>query len=213
MEKFKFDREFSEGGEARATQPRAKRAYKPEEVEAARTQARAEGECSAVAQAEQAAAQSIAQLAKGLHEILSMARFALDEIHDDGTRLAATIARKLAVHAFEAAPESYFERAIGECLDLLRREPKIRIVIPAEAPPSLKAHLEALATAHGLGGHVHIELEAYLKGAECRLDWRSGGAEISLEDAFARMDAIIGERIAALQAAKAAAPQSTRAVV
>lgn len=210
MEKFKFDLEFTDGGEARAA-PRAKR--RSAEVEALLRDARTEGEQSAVAKAEQATARAMDQLASGLHEVLTMAKFALDEVHDDGTRLAATIARKLAVHAFADAPELYFERAIGECLDLLRREPEIRITIPLSAPHSLKVRLDALVNAQGLANHLRIEQSHTLKAAECRLDWRSGGAEISLEDALQRMDAIIEERIAALHALRTAdAPQARAAV-
>jgi hypothetical protein len=210
MEKFKFDLEFSDDGKARERRPAVKRSYRAEEVELVRTQARAEGERSAVAEAERQAARSLGELAKGIHEVLSMARIALDEVHDDATRLAATIGRKLATHAFDIAPESFFERTIGDCLDLLRREPAIRISIPTDSPASLRAQLESLAVAHGLSGQVLIAQSDAMERAECRLDWNSGGAEISLVDALTRMDAIIEERISALQATRPAAPQAAR---
>lgn len=201
MEKYKFDLEFSDSASKPAA-PRVKRSYKPEEVEALRAQARAEGERSAVALAEEAAARALNQLAHGLHEVLTMARFALDQINDDATRLAARIGRSVATHVFETAPEEYFERAIGECLDLVRREPEIRISVPASAPPSLIAGLEAMAAKHGLSGHLRIEASADLRGAECRLDWKAGGADISLEEALTRIDQIVEQHIAALQAAR-----------
>lgn len=210
MEKFKFDLEFSDDGKTRERRPPVKRAYRPDEVELVRTQARAEGESSAVAEAERHAARSLGELAKGIHEVLSMARIALDEVHDDATRLAATIGRKLATHAFDIAPESFFERTVGDCLDLVRREPAIRISIPANSPASLRAQLESLAVAHGLTGQVLIAESQTMERAQCRLDWSSGGAEISLVDALTRMDAIIEERISALQAARPAAPRAAR---
>ncbi len=204
MEKFKFDLEFSEDGQARQTRPAVKRAYRPEEVEAERAKARAEGERSAVAQAEQMTAKLMDQLAQSMHQELTVAKFALDEIHDDATRLAGTIARKLVMQAFEAAPESYFERVIDECLNLLHREPEIRVTIPAGSPESLFARLKELAAQHGLENRIRVEASPNLRAASCHVDWQAGGAEISLEDALTRMEAIIAERIAALEALRIA---------
>jgi flagellar biosynthesis/type III secretory pathway protein FliH len=207
MEKFKFDLEFTDGGEVRQGSARAKRSYRPEEVAALCAQARTEG----VAEAERRAAQSLAELAKGIHEVLSMARLALDDLHDDATRLAGTIARKLASHAFEAAPEGYFERTIADCLNLVQREPEIRISLPPSATPSLRSHLEKLRAMSGLKALVRIEDAPELAAAACRLDWQTGGAEISLEKTLAQMDALIEERIAALKTTRTAERETSRA--
>jgi len=205
MEKFKFDTEFSDDGAARAIRPRVKRNFRGDEVEALTKQARTEGESSAVAEAERHAARALDELAKGLHEVLSLVRLALDGIHDDSTRVAGVIGRKLGEHAFAAAPEAYFEKTISECLDLVRREPEIRISIPAGAPEPLRQRLALLSAKHGLPNTLRVEESAGLRGPQARIDWTSGGAEISLEDAYKRMDALIEERIAALETQRGAA--------
>ncbi|MFO1186347.1 MAG: hypothetical protein U1E87_02160 [Alphaproteobacteria bacterium] len=205
MEKFKFDTEFTENGAAKEGKPRVKRTFRADEVDALTKAARAEGERSAVAEAERLAARALDELAKGLHEVLSLVRLALDDIHDDATRLAGVIGHKLGEHAFAQAPETWFEKVISECLELVRREPEICIAIPAGVPEPLRQRLALLTAKHGLPGTLRIEESASLRGPQARIDWSSGGAEISLEEAYRRMDAMIEERIGALKAERSGA--------
>lgn len=206
MEKFKFDTEFTDDGAAKQMKPRVKRSFRADEVEALTRAARAEGERCAVAEAERQAARALDELAKGLHEVLSIVRLALDGIHDDATRIASVIGRKLGDHAFAQAPEAWFDKVISDCLELVRREPEIRIAIPSGAPEPLRQRLALLSAKHGLPGTLRVEESADLRGAHARIDWASGGAEISLEDSYKKMDALIEERIAALRNQPAAAP-------
>jgi hypothetical protein len=75
-------------------------------------------------------------------------------------------------------------------------------------PEPLRTRLSLLTVKHGLPSTLSIEESAALRGPQCRIDWISGGAEISLEAAFARMDALIEERIAALRTGRPAAPET-----
>jgi hypothetical protein len=87
----------------------------------------------------------------------------------------------------------------------VRREPEIRISIPSGAPEPLRQRLALLAVKHGLPNTLRVEESAALRGPQARVDWTSGGAEMSLEDAYKRMDALIEESIAALETQRSAA--------
>ena len=68
--KFMFDTVFEGGRVIEA--PRARRHYTAEEVEHSRAEGFAEGERSALVQAESAAAASLAEIAGGLRQALSL---------------------------------------------------------------------------------------------------------------------------------------------
>ena len=209
--KLLFDRVFTHEGTASEPPPRARRAFKAEEMEAARAEAYKQGEHSSLVKIEQQAAGSIAVLANTIQHILNSTRAELDGIRDGSTRLAALIARKFVEHMIARAPELYLERCIEECLELVHREPEIVIDIPATAPPSLKDHLTKMAQEHGLEMSMRIIENEAIDGVKCRLHWKSGGAEIALEDTLSRIDQIVEDHISALEAGNAQAPEQATA--
>ncbi|MFZ1989362.1 MAG: hypothetical protein WAW96_06265 [Alphaproteobacteria bacterium] len=206
-QKFQFDRVFSPDGNVSEPPPRARRAYKPEEVEAARAEAFKQGERSSLVKIEQQVAGSIGVLANSIQNVLNSTRAELDGIRDGSTRLAALIARKFVEHMIAHAPELYLERCIEECLELVHREPEIVIDIPASAPQSLKDRLSKMAQENGLDMSMRIIENQALDGVKCRLHWKSGGAEIALEDALSKIDEIVEDHISALSAGAEAGAQ------
>jgi len=197
-QKFQFDRVFTPDGTANEPPPRARRAFKAEEVEAIRLEAFKQGERSSLVKIEQQTAGSVAVLANGIQDVLNSTRAELDGIRDGSTRLAALIARKFVEHMIAHAPELYLERCIEECLELVHREPEIVIDIPAGAPQSLKDRLNKMAQENGLDMSMRIIENEALDGVKCRLHWKSGGAEIALEDALNKIDEIVEDHISAL---------------
>ena len=211
MQKFNFDRVFSDDGKDSGPKPRPRRNFRADEVEAIRAEAYAAGERSAVVKTEQLAANSINVVAAGVDNVLSELRAELDIIRDESTRLAAQIARKFVSHIIETAPELYLERCIDECLEVMHREPEVLISIPAGSPESFKRHLSQLIERRSPTGGLKMEESPSLKGIACRLAWRNGGAEIALEDALQRMDQIIIDHISALTSRPQAPAQQTTA--
>ena len=199
-QKFQFDRVFTPDGNVSEPLPRARRAFKAEEVEAIRLEAFKQGERSSLVKIEQQAVGTVAVLANGIQNVLNSTRAELDGIRDGSTRLAALIARKFVEHMIAHAPELYLERCIEECLELVHREPEIVIDIPASAPQSLKDRLNKMAQEHGLDTSMRIIENEALDGVKCRLHWKSGGAEIALEDALSKIDEIVEDHISALSA-------------
>ena len=73
-------------------------------------------------------------------------------------------------------------QAIGETRITLRAAP---VVIEA-----LQARLDDIAHEEGYDGRVMIAADATMTGADCRIEWRGGGAE--------RREAVIEEALTAL---------------
>lgn len=210
-QKFNFDRVFSPDGNATEPPPRARRSFKPEEMEAARTEAFKQGEQSSLVKIEKQATASIAVLANGIQNVLNSTRAELDAIRDGSTRLAALIARKFVEHMIAHAPELYIERCIEECLELMHREPEIVINIPSAAPQSLKDMLGKMAHERRLDMVMRVVENDSIKGVACSLQWKNGGAEIALEDALRRIEQIVEDHISALSAGSEAAPHQVTA--
>jgi hypothetical protein len=57
-----------------------------------------------------------------------------------------------------------------------------------------------LAQENGLDMSMRIIENEALDGVKCRLHWKSGGAEIALEDALGKIDEIVEDHISALSA-------------
>jgi flagellar biosynthesis/type III secretory pathway protein FliH len=207
-QKFKFDRVFSTDGQVTEPPPRARRSFKAEELEAARVESFKEGERSSLVKIEQQAAGSTAVLANGIQNVLNSTRAELDGIRDGSTRLAALIARRFVEHMIAHAPDLYLERCIEECLELVHREPEIVIDIPASAPPSLKDRLNKMAEEYRLDMAMRVIENQALSGVTCRLHWKGGGAEVSLEDTLNKIDQIIEDHISSLSAGAQVEPQA-----
>ena len=208
-QKFNFDRVFSPEGGVTEPPPRARRNFKAEEVEAMKAEAFKQGEQSSLVKIEKQTGASVTVLANGIQNVLNATRAELDAIRDGSTRLAALIARKFVEHMIAHAPELYLERCIEDCLELVHREPEVVINIPAGASQSLKDRLNKMAHEHQLDLAMRVVENNALSGVTCNLQWKSGGAEIALEEALSRIDQIVEDHISALSAGGDAAPQQT----
>jgi len=193
--KFAFDTVFDADGGAYHP-PRPKRAYTPEEVDAARAEAYAEGQSSSVAQAEAAAAAA-------LQEIAALTRAALTTLteiaHGHRTasaELAMACARKIADAALDHAPEAPAVAA----LQALARELEVapRLVVHASPPDEArlgKALSEAAAHA-GLPGAIVLKPEAGRSRASFILDWGEGRAAFDPAAAADRVAAALETALA-----------------
>ncbi len=68
-----------------------------------------------------------------------------------------------------------------------------------------------MAHEHQLDMAMRVVENEGLKGVACSLQWKSGGAEIALEDALGRIDQIIEDHISALSTGTDAEPQQATA--
>ncbi len=199
---FTFETVFD--GENVIAAVRPKRAYTPEEFDAARKAAFEEGERSAVAQAEAAAAEALAATARAAGEALA-GLAALTHTHREAAAaLAMSVGEKIAGAALLAFPEA----PIGAALRALEAEfqavPRLVVNVAAADRARLEAALRGVAAEVGFEGQIVFRADPALKGAAFVLDWGDGRASFDPEAVRAR----VGEALRSALKAEAMTLQS-----
>ena len=179
--KYTFDTEFRAEGDLISNDARArqKKAYSHAEIDQMCARARAEGMKAGQIRAQDAIATGANDAAEALRTVLDGTHKHIEAVRADATAIAVATALKLARAALASLPEAEVEialrnamhQAIGEPRILLRAAPKI---VEAIAP-----RLDEIAHQEGYEGRVQIVGDAHIKGTDCRIEWRGGGAERS----------------------------------
>ena len=105
--RFDFGTVFGDGGRVVSTPaPREKKFFTPEEVEAVRAQALAQGENSALARAQMAQAAALQDLASAAHQGLSGLTEAIHAHKEAAVKLALACAERIACEALDRFPEA-----------------------------------------------------------------------------------------------------------
>jgi len=190
--KFTFDTEFtgSEDRRAPAAQARQKRSFTTEELEDLKAAARNEGESSASARATDALERTIAALTISVRAALDVSHAEIDQVRDDAARLAMAMAKKIAPAALAALPAGDVEAALRQAMHQAIAEPRITLRAAPAVTEVLESRLADIAHQEGYEGRVLIAADPAMTGADCRIEWRGGGAE--------RNESIIEEALSAL---------------
>jgi len=183
---FGFDTVFE--GDLVHEPRRPKRSYTPDEVEAVRAEAYAEGQTSAVARAE-------AEAARALHDAAAAARVALTTLaeiaheHRSGSaRLALAAAHKIADAPAAAAIEA-LSREIEAC-------PRLLVTAAPSDAPRLEKALEEAAVRAGFPGRIVLKAEPGCTRAAFLFDWGEGRASFDPEAAASRVEAALEAALA-----------------
>ncbi len=193
--KFTFDTVF-DGGQVMAAS-KVRRAFTPEELEAARAEGFAQGQRSVVAQAE-------AQMTQSLHEATQAMRAAFahlgEAVHahrSDSARLALACGRAIA----DAALDQFPERPVVAALEALSREldaqPRLLVRTQGGDLERLRGALEQAAEAVGFAGLVVVKADAALPRAAFSFDWGEGRAAFDPQAAAARVETALETALAA----------------
>lgn len=177
--KFTFDTVFDDGNDvvADAARGRRRRSLSETEIEALRAEARAEGmrdgeviALEAIAAGARDAIGAIEQaLAKMAQERLSL--------HEQASGLAFILARKLAHAALAAFPQAEVEIALREAMHQAIGEPRIVLKAAPAVADALASRIQQIAQEEAYDGRVQVSPDPSLRRADCRIEWRGGGAE------------------------------------
>ena len=196
IRKFAFDTVFEDGGRV-INPPRPKKSFTPEEVEAIRREAFAEGERSATAIAQQAQAQALQQIAVAAQGALSGLAMVAHEHRSGSARLALAAARKIADAALDRFPEA----PVAAALDSLAREieavPRLVCRCAEDQLDSVTQALETAAHDAGYPGQIVVRADPALPTAAFVLDWGDGSAAFDPNNAAARVAQALDEALAA----------------
>jgi flagellar assembly protein FliH len=194
--KYTFDVEFRPEGDliSNAARARQRKVHTQEELDTMLSRARHDGmKVGQVRAAEQIAA-AVEQLCTVVRESVDSAQDQIEDLRREAANLALVAGKKLAQHAVAALPEADVEAALREAIHQAISEP--RIVLRA-APPvaaAIKEKLDELARDTGYEGRIVATPEPGMKAGDCRIEWRGGGAERSMEHLENAISEVIARR-------------------
>ena len=91
--------------------------------------------------------------------------------------MAFAVARKVARAAVASFPNAEVEVALRDAMHQAIGEPRILLRTPPAIAEALAPRIADIAHEEGYDGRVQISPDPTLKGADCRVEWRGGGAE------------------------------------
>jgi flagellar assembly protein FliH len=190
--KFKFDTEFRDDGDhvSMAARARLKKSLSQDEIDQMCAKARAEGMKAGEARALEAVAQGTRDVAAILRQALERTHDDIERVREEAAMIAFAAARKLAPMALDALPASDVELALREAIHQAIGEPRIVLRAAPRVIEALNARIGDIAHEEGFEGRVIATPDPTIKGADCRIEWRGGGAERSaaaIEEALSEL--------------------------
>ena len=179
--KFTFDTEFT-GAENRpspAARARTKQTLTTEELDAVTEKARVEGESQASVRATEALDRSVAALTIAVRAALDTSHAQIEALRAEACFLALAMAKRIAPAALAALPAGDVEIALRQAMHQAIGEPRITLRAAPAVVEVLEARLADIAHEEGYDGRVMIAADPAMTGADCRIEWRGGGAERS----------------------------------
>jgi flagellar assembly protein FliH len=194
--KFTFDTEFR--GEhdllSNAARVRQKKSYTHDEIDALCAKSRAEGIKAGQVRAMETIAAGTSDAAAAINNALARTREDIEEVRAQAARLALSAARRLARAAIAALPHAEVEEALRAAMHQAIGEPRILLRASPGVADALNKHIAEVAHEEGFDGRVQISADPAIKGADCRIEWRGGGAERVEEALEASLNEIISRR-------------------
>jgi len=194
--KFTFDTEFTGADDRRAPAARArqKQTLTTEELENLLAAARSEGEGDAKVRAAEALERGIAALTISVRAALDTSHAEVEALRDEAARLALAMAKKIAPAALAALPAGDVEIALRQAMHQAIAEPRITLRAAPAVTEALEPRLTDIALEEGYEGRVLIAADPAMTGADCRIEWRGGGAERSEQTIEDALTALIAHR-------------------
>ena len=190
--KFTFDTEF-QGEQDRpsdAARGRQKQTLTLEELDRLQAEAHAAGADNAQARATEAVERTLAALTIAVRAALDTSHAEIETVRDEAARLALAMAKKIAPAALTALPAGDVENALRQAMHQAIGEPRITLRAAPAVVEALEPRLTDIAHEEGYEGRLMIAADPAMTGADCRIEWRGGGAE--------RSEAVIEEALTAL---------------
>jgi flagellar assembly protein FliH len=194
--KFTFDTVFQERDDVVSDAARARRrlSLTQGELDAMLALARHDG----LSAGEVRAMESLASAARDVIDVigaaLSRTKTDIEAVREQAAEIALAAARKLARAAVQSFAAGEVEAALREAMHQAIGEPRIVLRAAPGIAQALQARIAEIAHDEGYDGRVQISPEASIHNADCRIEWRGGGAERSEAAIDAALCALIARR-------------------
>jgi len=191
--KFTFDTVFDEGGTVLASDSgrRQRKSMTQSELDAMLAVARDDGQRAG---AMQAVASAAGDVAAAVHRVIETLDVEIASIRAEAVELALIAARKLAGAALGAAPEAEVEAVFRAAMHQAIGEPRIVLRAAPEVADKLSERAAEIAHQEGFEGRVIVAADAGRAGADCRIEWRGGGAERNAQAIEQALSALVLRR-------------------
>jgi len=202
--KFTFDTEFlgAENRPAPAARARQKQTLTTEELESMQASARSEGENVASVRSAEALERTVAALTISIRAALDTCHAEIETVRAEAAALALAMARKIAPAALAALPAGDVEQALRQAMLQAIGEPRITLRASPAVVAVLEPRITDIAHEEGYDGRVMIAADPHMTGADCRIEWRGGGAERSEQAIEEALTALIAHRFSHSDIAK-----------
>ena len=179
--KYTFDVEFREEGDliSNAARARQKKLYTHAEIDTMCARAREQGMKSGQVRAQEAIAAGALEAVAALRNTLNATHTEIETVRADASAIAVAAAIKLARHALASVPLAEIEAALREAMHQAIGEPRVLLRASPAIIEAIAPRVAEIAHEEAFEGRVQISADATLKGTDCRVEWRGGGAERS----------------------------------
>ena len=175
--KFTFDTVFTDEASGDSGRSRRRRTFSEAEVLQLCEQARIEGAKAAEVLALEAIATGAGKVADAVRATLEHMVHERQSLLEDSSRLAFAVAKKLAHAALAEFPQAEVEAALREAMHQAIGEPRIVLKASPKVAASVAGRVAQIAHEEAYEGKVQVSPDAGLDRADCRIEWRGGGAE------------------------------------
>jgi flagellar assembly protein FliH len=195
--KFTFDTVFGDDGGIASAPVRAKIHYTPEEVEAEKSKARAEGERSVTARAEQAAAAALADIAVSVRAAMPALAKVAHEHRVAAATLSLACGRTIAGAALTQFPDAPVVATLKALAREVEAEPRLIVRSNADLVERMQAALDVTADACGFAGQILVKSDPAMAAAAFTLEWSDGRAAFDPTEAATRVEQALTNALAA----------------
>lgn len=177
--KFTFDTVFTSERDivSDAAFSRRVRSLTEAEIEKLKAEAKAEGMKVGEVIALQALAHASREAAHAIQQAVQLMVKEREILLDQAALIAMALARKMAQTALSALPQSEVEAALRQAMHQAHGEPRLLLKASPQVVDALAGKLGEIAQEEGFEGRVQIASDPSLARADCRIEWRGGGAE------------------------------------
>ena len=192
--KFTFDTSFAPEDAGASTDPRRRRSYTADEIDAIRAASYEEGRRCGDVRAAEALAHSISQVAAAFVDAISVVDREIEIVRGEAAQLAVHAAVKLAGAALAHAPEAEIADTLRMALHEAISETHVTVKVAPDLVHSLQEKLTEAAAQEGYEGRLRFVPDASLYGADCRIEWRGGGVERAHSHIEAQLVELVSRR-------------------
>lgn len=194
--RYTFDTEFKDEIDVvpEAVRARRRQTLTEAELDALRSSAHSEGMQAGEIRALEAVAAGTREVIHALRAALAHTAAEAEGLRAQSTGIALAAARKLARAALAAFPAAEIERCLRDAMHQAIGEPRIVLRAAPAVAEALSSGIDEIAHEEGFEGRVQISADPALTNADCRIEWRGGGAERIEAALEAALDDLVARR-------------------